>query len=163
VILVPVVGITAWQLAAAAVTGFIAKENVVGTLAVCYGLTSFIDTDELALVGGANEVALAMGLTKAAALAYLMFNLFTPPCFAALGAMNSEIGDRKWFWGGVALQLCTGYAVGFVVYQIGTLITTGVPGAGFVPGLIAVAVMVAILVYLVDKADKKFAAEYGRK
>jgi ferrous iron transport protein B len=92
-----------------------------------------------------------------------MFNLFTPPCFAALGAMNSEIGDRKWFWGGVALQLCTGYAVGFVVYQIGTLITTGVPGAGFVPGLIAVAVMVAILVYLVDKADKKFAAEYGRK
>ena len=163
VILVPVVGITAWQLAAAAVTGFIAKENVVGTLAVCYGLTSFIDTDELALIGGANEVALAMGLTKAAALAYLMFNLFTPPCFAALGAMNSEIGDRKWFWGGVALQLCTGYAVGFVVYQIGTLITTGVPGAGFVPGLIAVAVMVAILVYLVDKADKKFAAEYGRK
>ena len=163
VILVPVVGITAWQLAAAAVTGFIAKENVVGTLAVCYGLTGFIDTDELALVGGANEVALAMGLTKAAALAYLMFNLFTPPCFAALGAMNSEIGDRKWFWGGVALQLCTGYAVGFVVYQIGTLITTGVPGAGFVPGLIAVAVMVAILVYLVDKADKKFAAEYGRK
>jgi ferrous iron transport protein B len=163
VILVPVVGITAWQLAAAAVTGFIAKENVVGTLAVCYGLTGFIDTDELALVGGANEVALAMGLTKAAALAYLMFNLFTPPCFAALGAMNSEIGDRKWFWGGVALQLCTGYAVGFVVYQIGTLITTGVPGAGFVPGLLAVAVMVAILVYLVDKADKKFAAEYGRK
>ena len=161
VILVPVVGIAAWQLAAAAVTGFIAKENVVGTLAVCYGLTSFIDTDELALVGGANEVALAMGLTKAAALAYLMFNLFTPPCFAALGAMNSEIGDRKWFWGGVALQLCTGYAVGFVVYQIGTLITTGVPGAGFVPGLIAVAVMVAILVYLVDTADKKFAAEYG--
>ena len=76
VLLVPIVGITAWQLAAAAITGFIAKENVVGTLAVCYAITSFIDTEELALVGGANEVAVAMGLTKAAALAYLMFNLF---------------------------------------------------------------------------------------
>jgi len=162
VLLVPVVGITAWQLAAAAVTGFIAKENVVGTLAVCYGLTSFIDTDELALIGGANEVALAMGLTKAAALAFLMFNLFTPPCFAALGAMNSEIGDRKWFWGGVALQLCTGYAVGFVVYQAGTLITSGAVGAGFIPGLIAVVAMVAVLVYLVKKAEKNFAAEYGK-
>jgi len=162
VLLVPVVGITAWQLAAAAVTGFIAKENVVGTLAVCYGLTSFIDTDELALIGGANEVALAMGLTKAAALAFLMFNLFTPPCFAALGAMNSEIGDRKWFWGGVALQLCTGYAVGFVVYQAGTLITSGAVGAGFIPGLIAVVAMVAVLVYLVKKEEKNFAAEYGK-
>ncbi|MBR6518809.1 MAG: ferrous iron transporter B, partial [Oscillospiraceae bacterium] len=119
VILLPICGVAAWQLAAAAVTGFIAKENVVGTLAVCYGLTSFIDTEELALMGGANEVALAMGLTKAAALAFLMFNLFTPPCFAALGAMNSEINDRKWFWGGVALQFATGYTVAFLVYQIG--------------------------------------------
>ena len=69
------------------------------------------DDDELILTSGANEVALAMGLTKAAALAYLMFNLFTPPCFAALGAMNSEINDRKWFWGGVGLQFATGYTV----------------------------------------------------
>ena len=102
-LLIPIVGFASWQLAAAAVTGFIAKENVVGTLAVCFAITNFIDTEELALVGGASEVAVAMGLTKAAALAYLMFNLFTPPCFAALGAMNSEINDRKWFWGGVAL------------------------------------------------------------
>ena len=84
VLLVPIVGITAWQLAAAAITGFIAKENVVGTIAVCYAVTNFIDTEELALTGGASEVAVAMGLTKAAALAYLMFNLFTPPCFAGL-------------------------------------------------------------------------------
>ena len=60
VILVPIVGIAAWQLAAAAVTGFIAKENVVGTLAVCYGLSAFIDTEELALVGDGNVVASAM-------------------------------------------------------------------------------------------------------
>ena len=163
VVLVPIVGIAAWQLAAAAVTGFIAKENVVGTLAVCYALTSFIDTEELALVGGANEVAVAMGLTKVAALAYLMFNLFTPPCFAALGAMNSEMQDKKWFWGGIALQFATGYTVAFLVYQIGTLITTGGFGAGFVPGLIAVAAIVGIIVYLVNKTNKNFDKQYQLK
>ena len=154
VILVPIVGITAWQLAAAAVTGFIAKENVVGTLAVCYALTSFIDTEELALVGGANEVAIAMGLTKVAALAYLMFNLFSPPCFAALGAMNAEMQDKKWFWGGIALQMGTGYTIAFLVYQVGNLITTGALGAGFIPGLIAVAAMVSVVVYLIQKNQK---------
>ena len=77
-------GFGVWQLAAAAVTGFIAKENVVGTLAVVYGVTNLIDTDELALVGSGSEVATVMGLTKAAALAYLMFNLYTPPCFLPL-------------------------------------------------------------------------------
>ena len=163
VLLVPIVGIAAWQLAAAAVTGFIAKENVVGTLAVCYALTSFIDTEELALVGGANEVAVAMGLTKAAALAYLMFNLFTPPCFAALGAMNSEMQDKKWFWGGIALQFATGYTVAFLVYQIGTLITTGSLGAGFVPGLIAVAIIVGVIVYLINKTNKNFDKQYQLK
>ena len=161
VLLVPVCGIAAWQLAAAAVTGFIAKENVVGTLAVCYALTNFIDTEELALVGGSNEVAVAMGLTKVAALAYLMFNLFTPPCFAALGAMNSEIADRKWFWGGVGLQFATGYTVAFLVYQIGTLITTGSLGAGFAGGLIAVVAFAAIIAGIIKKSEAKFAAEYA--
>ncbi len=158
VILVPVVGVCAWQLAAAAVTGFIAKENVVGTLAVCYALTSFIDTEELALVGGAGEVAVVMGLTKAAALAYLMFNLFSPPCFAALGAMNAELQDKKWFWGGIALQFGTGYTLGFLVFQIGTLITTGSLGAGFVPGFIAVVAMAAVIAYLIHKANKESVA-----
>jgi len=163
-ILVPVVGIAAWQLAAAAVTGFIAKENVVGTLAVCYG---FAVNDDLEMVGAGNEVAATMvGLTKVAALAYLMFNLFTPPCFAALGAMNSEIKQKKWFWGGIALQLGVGYTLGFLVYQIGTLITTGSLGAGFVGGLIAVIVMAAIVVWLCIRADQKVKADYalsGRK
>ncbi len=159
-ILVPVVGVCAWQLAAAAVTGFIAKENVVGTLAVCYALTDFIDTEELALMGSGNEVAAVMGLTKVAALAYLMFNLFTPPCFAALGAMNSEMQSAKWLWGGIALQLGTGYSIAFFVYQIGTLITTGALGTGFVPGLIAVFVMAVILVVLIQRTNKQFKAEY---
>ncbi len=163
VLLVPVVGIAAWQLAAAVVTGFIAKENVVGTLAVVYGLTNFIDTEELALVGGANEVALAMGLTQAAALAYLMLNLFTPPCFAALGAMNSEMQDSKWFWGGVALQIATGYSIAFVVYQAGTLITTGAVGAGFTGGLIAVAGFAAVISFLIRKTNIRLRKEAEAK
>lgn len=163
VILVPIVGITAWQLAAASVTGFIAKENVVGTLAVCYGLSAFIDTEELALVGDGNVVAQAMALTKVAALAYLMFNLFTPPCFAALGAMNSEMQSKKWLWGGIALQLGTGYTVAFLVYQIGTLVTTGVLGNGFVPGLIAVLAMATVVVGLIYRTNKQFSAEYVLK
>ncbi len=160
VLLVPIVGIMAWQLAAAAVTGFIAKENVVGTLAVCYGLSAFIDTEELALVGDGNVVAQAMALTKVAALAYLMFNLFTPPCFAALGAMNSEMQSRKWLWGGICLQLGTGFTVAFLVYQIGTLVTTGSLGAGFVPGLIAVAAMAVVVTALIRRTNRQFAVEY---
>ncbi len=159
-LLIPL-GFGVWQMAAAAVTGFIAKENVVGTLAVCYGVTNFIDTEELALVGGASEVAAIFGITKVAALACLMFNLYTPPCFAALGAMNSEIKDRKWFWGGIALQFATGYTVAYFVYQIGTLITTGAVGSGFLPGLIAVAVIIGIVTYLMINSDKKIKAQYS--
>ena len=163
-ILIPMVGYHAWQLAAAAVTGFIAKENVVGTLAVCYGISNLIDTEALEMMEGAGtEVAAIFGMTKAAALAYLMFNLFTPPCFAAIGAMNSEIKDRKWLFGGIALQLATGYTVGFLVYQIGTLITEGHLGAGFVPGLIAVAVIAAVIGYLCIKGDEKRAKKAVRK
>lgn len=160
VLLVPL-GFGVWQMAAASVTGFIAKENVVGTLAVCYGITNFIDTEELVLVGGANEVAAIFGLTKAAALACLMFNLYTPPCFAALGAMNSEIKSRKWLFGGICLQLCTGYTVAFLVYQAGTLISTGSVGTGFVGGLVAVLIMVGIAVYLMNNSDKKLREEYA--
>ena len=162
VLLVPL-GFGVWQMAAAAVTGFIAKENVVGTLAVVYGVTSFIDTEELALMGGAAEVAAIFGITKAAALACLMFNLFTPPCFAALGAMNSEMKDRKWFWAGVGLQFATGYVVAFLVYQVGTLITEGTVGTGFVPGFLAVIAIAAVIVYIIKKKEKKFAAEYALK
>ena len=163
VLLIPIIGFASWQLAAAAVTGFIAKENVVGTLAVCFAVTNFIDTDELALMGGASEVAAVFGLTKVAALAYLMFNLFTPPCFAALGAMNSEIKSRKWLWGGIGLQFATGYVIAFLVYQIGTLITEGHLGAGFFPGLAVVFAIVIFITYLINKTNKGLAAEYALK
>ena len=153
-------GFGVWQLAAAAITGFIAKENVVGTLAVVYGVTNLIDTEALELVGAGGDVASVLGLTSAAALAYLMFNLYTPPCFAALGAMNSEMKSGKWLLGGICLQLATGYTVAFLVYQIGTLITTGALGTGFVPGLIAVLVFAAVIVWRIRVSDKEFAAEY---
>ena len=160
VLLIPIVGIVSWQLAAAAITGFIAKENVVGTIATCFAITNFIDTEELELIGEGNAVAAVMGITKVAALAYLMFNLYTPPCFAALGAMNSEMKSAKWLWGAIGLQLATGFTVGFLVYQIGTLIVTGSFGAGFVGGLIAVACFAAIIVAIIKKNQKAIAAEY---
>ena len=135
---------------------------MVGTLAVCYGISNLINAESLELAEGAgSQVAAIFGITRAAALAYLMFNLFSPPCFAAIGAMNAEITDKKWLFGGIALQLGTGFTVGFLVYQIGTLITTGAVGAGFLPGLIAVLAMVGILVYLCIRADRKAAS--GRK
>ncbi len=160
VLLIPL-GFGVWQLAAAAVTGFIAKENVVGTLAVVYGITNFIDTDALELVGGASEVAATFGLTSAAALAYLMFNLYTPPCFAAIGAMNSELGSKKWLFGGIGLQLGTGYVVAFLVYQIGTLVTEGHLGTAFFPGLIAVAAIITAIAAITVRSSRKLAAEYA--
>ncbi len=157
-LLVPVVGVLSWQLAAAAITGFIAKENVVGTLAVCFvGLDNLIDTEELALMEGAGaEVAGIIAITKVAALAYLMFNLFTPPCFAAIGAMNAEMKSAKWLWGGIGLQLAVGYTVAYLVYTIGTLITGGALNVGAaVGGAVAIAAMVAVIVALIIKNGKK--------
>lgn len=154
--LVPVIGFACWQCAAASITGFIAKENVVGTLATVFCITNFIDTENLELVSGGSEVAMVMGLTKAAALAYLMFNLFTPPCFAALGAMNSEMKSGKWFLGAICFQLATGFSIGYIVYQVGTIITTGAPGAGFIQGLAVLAVFAAVIIFLCVDAERKY-------
>ncbi len=162
-LLVPIVGILSWQLAAAAVTGFIAKENVVGTLAVCFvGLENLIDTEELILMEGAGtEVAGIMAITKVAALAYLMFNLFTPPCFAAIGAMNAEMKSTKWLWGGIGLQLAVGYTVSYVVYTIGTLITnpSSLNVEVALAGLVAILVIAGIIVGLIKNTEKKMKTE----
>ena len=175
-LLIPIVGVLSWQLAAAAVTGFIAKENVVGTLAVCFAATKFINPDELAInegfaadaagiMTGLNASGEVVAITAIAALAYLMFNLFTPPCFAAIGAMNAEMKSAKWLWGGIGLQLAVGYTVAYFVYTIGTLITNPAllnVGAA-VAGLIAVLCMAAIVVALIINTDKKLKAEYALK
>ena len=149
-LLLPVVGVVSWQLAAAAVTGFIAKENVVGTLAVCFvGLENLIDSEEFSILeGSGGEVAGVMAISKAAALAYLMFNLYSPPCFAAIGAMNAEMKSEKWLWGGISLHLGVGYTVAFITYQFGTLISEGHLGKGFLPGVVAVIVMAGITTFL---------------
>lgn len=158
-LLIPVIGVLSWQMAAATITGFIAKENVVGTLAVCFSATRFINPDDMTIIAGAetqaagvmtglNGAGESVSITAVAALAFLVFNLFSPPCFAAMAAMSSELNSAKWFFGGIGLQLCVGFAAGYGVYQIGTLITTGTLGAGFWPGLIAVAVMAGVVVAL---------------
>lgn len=162
-LLFPIVGVLSWQLAAAAITGFIAKENVVGTLAVCFvGLENLIDTEELALMEGAGaEVAGIIAISKVAALAYLMFNLYSPPCFAAIGAMNAEMKSTKWLWGGIGLQLGVGYTVSYLVYTVGTLIVN--PSAlnigGAVAGLAAVLAMAVVVMCLIRNTDRKLKAE----
>ena len=157
-LLVPIVGVLSWQLAAAVITGFIAKENVVGTLAVCFvGLSNLIDTEELAMLEGAgNEVAGVLAISKAAALAYLMFNLYSPPCFAAIGAMNAEMKSAKWLWGGIGLQLSVGYTVAYFVYTVGTLITAPqtLNLTAAVSGFIAILVIALIIVAISYKNNK---------
>ena len=155
-LLIPL-GFGMWQLAAAAVTGFIAKENVVGTLAVVFGIGNFIDTENLVLTSGAADVASIMGLTSVSALAYLVFNLFTPPCFAAIGAMNAEMESKKWLAAGIAFQLGMGYMVAYFVYQIGTLLTEGTFGQGAIPGFLAVSAIIGVLAVLMRASNKKAA------
>lgn len=164
-VLLPLVGVLSWQLAAATVTGFIAKENVVGTLAVCFvGLENLIDTEELVLMENAGvEVAGVMAITKVAALAYLMFNLYTPPCFAAIGAMNAEMKSARWVWGGIGLQLGTGFTISYFVYTIGTLLTA--PDslnvqAAFV-GLFAIIMMIFIVVFMIYRSKKRNNSQYN--
>ena len=161
----PIVGVVAWQLAAAAITGFIAKENVVGTLAVCFvGLENLIDTESLELMADAGaEVAGILAITRVAALAYLMFNLFSPPCFAAIGAMNAEMKSGKWLWAGIGLQLGVGYTVGFLTFFFGTLFTTRNFGAVWMPivGWAIVALFAIIIGVLIVKKNKELKAEYA--
>ena len=163
-IIAPIVGVVAWQFAAAAVTGFIAKENVVGTLAVCYSISNLIDLDALEMVeGAASDVASAFGIGSVAALAYLMFNLFTPPCFAAIGAMNAEIKSRKWLWAGIGLQFSVGFSLSFLVFFFGTLFTGGSFGKAWMPvlGWAIVLAIVAVFTVLILRKNKQMKEEYA--
>ena len=157
-VLFPIVGVLSWELAAATVTGFIAKENVVGTLAVCFvGLENLIDTDELAMLEGSSaEVAGIMAISKIAALSFLMFNLYSPPCFAAIGAMNAEMKSKKWLAAGIGLQLGVGYTVSYFVYTIGTLITA--PATLNITGAVAglgIVIVFALSIMVISIRSKK--------
>ena len=98
---------------------------------------------------------------KAAALAYLMFNLYAPPCFAAIGAMNAEMKSAKWLWGGIGFQLAIGYTVSYLIYTVGTLIVEpkALNVGAAIGGLAAVLIMAGFVVALILKANKKLKAE----
>jgi len=101
-----------------------------------------------------------MAITKVAALAYLMFNLYSPPCFAAIGAMNAEMKSAKWLWGGIGLQLATGYTVAYLVYTIGTIVTGGTLNVGAaIGGFVAVLAMVVVIIGIIMNTNKKLKAE----
>ncbi len=158
-ILIPL-GFGMWQLAAAAVTGFIAKEEVVGTLGAIFTALAVNEDFELLVPGGGEEI---LGISAAAGLAYLIFNLFTPPCFAAIGAMNSEIKSKKWLFAGIGLQFAVAYVSSFLVYQFGTLFTEGTFGTAFIYGLIAVIAIIGAVVLLGFLSNAKAKREYENK
>ena len=168
-VIAPIIGVCAWQLAAAAVTGFIAKENVVGTLAVCFSITNLINVEDFVIMEGVagTEIGVVFGITKVAALAYLMFNLFSPPCFAAIGAMNAEIKSRKWLWAGIGLQFSVGFVVAFLTFFFGTLFTKGSLGAVWMPivGWVITIAIVAVFTFMIIKKQKQLETEYtlGKK
>lgn len=146
-LLIPL-GFAGWQLAAAALTGFIAKENVVATFAI--------------ILAGASEEVLHMPggvltefFTPVTGYAFLVFNLFTPPCFAAIGAMNSELGDRKWLGKAILFQLSVGYLLAMLITQIGTIIFYGELASGFIPAVIITVLYAVLIVYLIKRADQK--------
>ena len=163
-LIAPIVGVVAWQLAAAAVTGFIAKECVVGTMATCFAFEHLINED-LEVIEGATGIAASIGIPAAAALAFLMFNLFTPPCFAAIGAMNAEIKSKKWLFAGIGLQFAVGYTVGFLTFFFGTLFTTRSFGSVWMPilGWAIVAAIAVFLTVLIIQKKKQLKAEYELK
>ena len=159
-IFAPLIGVIAWQLAAATISGFIAKENVVGTIAVCFAIPNLISTSNLEIVGDTTRIAQTIGINNVAALAFLMFNLFSPPCFAAIGAMNSEIKNKKWLFAGIGLQLSVGYTIAFLTFFFGSLITNQSLGATWMPIigwtiLILIALIYAIFIIKNNKTLKK--------
>ena len=159
VLLIPL-GFGMWQLAAAAVTGFIAKEEVVGTLGAIFTALAIDEDFNLLQQGGGEEI---LGISAVAGLSYLIFNLFSPPCFAAIGAMNSEIKSKKWLFAGIGLQISVAYVSSFLVYQLGTLFTEGHMGEGFIPGLIAVLAIIATVVVLGILSNRKVKREIEMK
>ena len=148
------IGITAWGLAAAAVLGFIAKEEVVGALAVIFAFSVTDDFEIESYVAATEALTVGAGLTSVSALAYMVFNLFTPPCFATIGAMNTELENRWWTVFGVGLQLVIGFMSAMVVYQVGTLIVFGEPGIAFVPAIV-IAFVFAIVVWYLSRLAKQ--------
>ena len=129
-----------WKSAVAAITGLVAKENVVGTFGILYGFS------EVAENGTEIWGSLAGSMTAVAAYSFLVFNLLCAPCFAAMGAIKREMNNAKWFWFAIGYQTLLAYVVSLCVYQIGTLITAGTFGIGTIVAFLLVAGFVYLLV-----------------
>lgn len=130
-----------WKMAVAAVTGLIAKENVVGTFGILFGFAE-VNADNGIEIWG----QLAGSMTAVAAYSFLVFNLLCAPCFAAMGAIKREMNNAKWFWFAIGYQTGLAYIVSLCIYQIGTLISTGTFGAGTVVAFVLVIGFIYLLV-----------------
>ena len=128
-----------WKMAVAAVSGLIAKENVVATFGLLFGFA------EVAEDGSEIWGSLSQVMTPVAAYGFLVFNLLCAPCFAAMGAIKREMNNVKWFWFAIGYQCGLAYVVALCIYQIGTLITTGAFGLGTVAALVFIAVILYLL------------------
>ena len=135
-----------WKATVAAITGLVAKENVVGTFGVLYGFA------EVAEDGSEIWGTLASSMTTVAAYSFLVFNLLCAPCFAAMGAIKREMNNAKWFWFAIGYQTGLAYLASLCIYQIGTLITTGAFGIGTV---VAFAIIAAFIFLLVRPSKKR--------
>lgn len=134
-----------WKASVAAITGLVAKENVVGTFGVLYGFAEVSENgDEIWQI-------LASNMTALAAYSFLVFNLLCAPCFAAMGAIKREMNNKKWFWFAIGYQTIFAYLVSMCVYQIGVLITGGAFGIG---SIIAILCTLAFI-YLLVRPQKK--------
>ena len=129
-----------WKMAVAAVSGLIAKENVVATFGLLFGFS------EVAEDGAEIWGSLAQVMTPIAAYGFLVFNLLCAPCFAAMGAIKREMNNAKWFWFAIGYQCGLAYVVSLCIYQIGTLFTTGAFGFGTVVAFLLVAGFIYLLV-----------------
>ena len=138
-------GFGIWQAAVATATGLIAKENVVATFGILYGIT------ELSENGQEIWSLLANDFTAPAALAFLIFNLLCAPCFAAIGAIKREMNSAKWTWFAIGYQSLFAYAISLIVYQIGSIFTVGFTGVGSAIGLFAALVVFAGICYMLFK------------
>ncbi len=147
-------GFGVWGLASAAVTGFVAKEEVVGALAVIFAF-AVTDAFDVSNSAAAKDALMNVGgLTAVSALAYMFFNLFTPPCFAAIGAMKTELNSRRWLVFAIILQLVIGYMFAMIIYQVGTIIAYGELGKGFVASIFILTAIVGVLAYLAKIAKQ---------
>lgn len=147
-------GLGVWGLAAASVAGFVAKEEVVGALAVIFAFSVTEDFEISSIEATRNVLMSTGGLTAVSAFAFMAFNLFTPPCFAAIGAMNSELGSKKWTAFAVILQFAIGYFIAIIIYQVGTLIFYGETGVGFLPSIFIISAFIGIFIYMKNLASK---------